>query len=677
MTETDYSTLKIILKHILKNNINYDPLFSAIERTNKLTDNVRNFIKAYFLYLFDFEKPFPIITDEFVRMVYKTLSLKPSRGRAMTQENNGLFMLLTKFKEEVYSFTTLFNEINAAELDSIIGYEITTYITNLENNIISNFLKSVKFYVRFQIGKFHDILIANVSKDFSSQELTNYKKELKKSLNDVIYDLIFNVDSTFKSGKTYHKWIIKHRKMLFPEEFDISYSYDIAASPQKYIKYIMNINRKLEESGQKQFVCFPLRHSMIDKSITIDTSSIIKLLIITEYGKETKQKYLNKVMEYRDYLWKRFFRLSKPIFTRKNYKFDYAISTNGYEVNIRYIKHAAYEKKEQEKKRMSKGRTQAKNNRINNIVVEKKIKEKVKIKNNKNEKEKALPEFRYVDELTDTEKNRIKNGKRIYIDPGKIRILTMEDETEKGLKYSCGQRLKETKRLEYQKKREKYAKDHGINKMQEMLTDYTARTSYLDRFIAYVSTKNIVKQSLYWRYNVNPLYKKLQWYSYINKQRSEARLIKRIKEEYGNNPVIFIGDWSETMPIKRISTPGIGMRRLLAKHFELYLVDEYNSSKLNYKTEEPCENLYLKIANKKGEKILRRIHSILTYQMSNKRIGCINRDINAVKNIKKIVESELNGSGRPEKYKRKINKKAENLQSKGDLGCQISACSQS
>ena len=152
---------------------------------------------------------------------------------------------------------------------------------------------------------------------------------------------------------------------------------------------------------------------------------------------------------------------------------------------------------------------------------------------------------------------------------------------------------------------------------------------------------------MYESYN-GDFYKKLEWFGYIDKQRSDANFIKNIKAKYGSNITIIIGDWSETMAIKRISMPGKHLRRLLAAHFPVYLLDEFNTSKLNHVTEEACENLEL-VVEINGENKSRRLHSVLTYKMQNGRKGCINRDINAVKNMRKIVKSLMEGKGRPAK----------------------------
>ena len=50
--------------------------------------------------------------------------------------------------------------------------------------------------------------------------------------------------------------------------------------------------------------------------------------------------------------------------------------------------------------------------------------------------------------------------------------------------------------------------------------------------------------------------------------------------------------------------------------------------------------------------IERKIHSILRYQTESKRMGCINRDENAVNNMIKIVNTYLLNKTRLEKFRR-------------------------
>lgn len=147
---------------------------------------------------------------------------------------------------------------------------------------------------------------------------------------------------------------------------------------------------------------------------------------------------------------------------------------------------------------------------------------------------------------------------------------------------------------------------------------------------------------------------KNQFYGYINKKKAETDLIRKIKKTFGINPIICYGDWSIGQQMRGfISTPNIGLKRKLSEHFKIYNLDEFRTSKLNYKTDEVTDNLYLldKI------NIPRKLHSVLTFKAENNRKECINRDVNAVNNMIKLVNYYLqNNEGlennRPIKFRR-------------------------
>ena len=125
----------------------------------------------------------------------------------------------------------------------------------------------------------------------------------------------------------------------------------------------------------------------------------------------------------------------------------------------------------------------------------------------------------------------------------------------------------------------------------------------------------------------------------------------------GKETIIMIGDWSIPKQMRNfISTPNISLKRKLAKRFKVYNVDEYKTSCINYKTYGRNENIYL--PDKEGT--YRKIHKILTYKQSNGRLGCINRDINGVCNIREIVNHYLRTGKRKEEFRREKEKKVSN-----------------
>jgi len=50
----------------------------------------------------------------------------------------------------------------------------------------------------------------------------------------------------------------------------------------------------------------------------------------------------------------------------------------------------------------------------------------------------------------------------------------------------------------------------------------------------------------------------------------------------------------------------------------------------------------------------REVHSILTYRTDNNGQGCIGRDLNAVRNMKLLVETFLENKGRPLNFRRGV-----------------------
>ena len=129
-------------------------------------------------------------------------------------------------------------------------------------------------------------------------------------------------------------------------------------------------------------------------------------------------------------------------------------------------------------------------------------------------------------------------------------------------------------------------------------------------------------------------------------------MLNKISKKFSDTHIIIIGDWSIGKQMRNfISTPNLTLKRKLKERFKVYNIDEFRTSCLCYKTEKLCENLYLKFEKDPKQKE-RKIHSILTYQMENKRKGCINRDKNGCKNIQKIFNNYMEYGERPVRYRR-------------------------
>jgi hypothetical protein len=649
-----------------------------------LTTYAYQFIKSYILHCYDNKIEFPNINEYFVRFVFKVFCIEAPRGRALTDENQKIFDTLTEFYNAKFANANI-KKVDGANLDCVIGYSITEMITAIKNNIMLRFIsrvngyvnKSFKPYINEEISKLEDnINKKKHNKKDKQKQICDKRKELKEEIKLIKSDLLDNNEQLI-SNKKFHEWILKERSSLFPKEYNTSYAYDVHLNPLKYLKHTIYIAKTLEAKEIKSFNILPLRRSFVEKSIVIDTSSVVKLIPT----KNKKQNLLDNIMEKTELIWSSVFRTELKIFRKFNknkncpYQFDYYIVTNGYEVGIRYIKKECVKSKNEQKLKMSEGRKKAfkekkicKEEKKEYVIKEKRVQNKKEPKPKPKQKPKkktqkikkvGKTEIRYVEDLTKEERDRLLKEKKAYFDPGVIRILTGVDDNNKVFKYSCSQRLHETKRLLYQEKTETYKRDNDLDKMEKELKEYNSKTCDMTKFMEYVCKKNENMNAVGELYNSEKAkFKQYEWYASINRQRSENKLIENIKKTYGEDVILIIGDWDKkNMPIKRISTPGASILRLLSEHFEVYLVNEYNTSKLCYVTEEETENLVIRKSEAitlEDQEESKKLHSVLTYKMENNRMGCINRDINGAKNMRKVVLHILETGERPEKYRKKI-----------------------
>ena len=632
-------------------------LQNAILRANSITSKTYFLMRIWLLHKYHSNQEIPELTEDTIAMCMKSI-LIPSSG-PKPQGNNAV--LLLEFIQ-LHSFPLE----DGSNLSAILNYYTTTMITAIENNIKMRFFDYVN---RFVTSYFKH----------QCQEQWNdksFKKQFYKEIHLVKNDILHN---TLTCDEKYHQWLQEYRHKIVPSTYNINYHYDIKETPYKYVKHMIFMCLELEKLERKSFQFFPLQTNMIPRHIQIDTKALVELLVDTEKhqslldmwitqpkvikdgknkGKpknKTKADLYNCLEENKEFIWHQFFDIKH---TRKNYVFDYTIITDGYATSLRFL-HNDFVEEEQAKKDKRKAGKKA----LNGLSGD----EKEKIKADKLQKQRELtnkkreenkpkpkpvkkeekPEFPYIDEVP---KEQLE-GKHIFIDPGKRSLFSMMDDDGNFFSYTNSQYLKETKRLKYHALLKNYKKKIGISVIEEELNQYSAKTCDLDKFQRYVTKKLQINEE------VAPLYRdtkfrQYKWYAYINKKRTEDTMVNKIVKKYSSDHKIIIGDWSIGKQMRNfISTPNLTLKRKLRKGFQVYNIDEFRTSCLSYQTEEMCENLYLKFKKDKHKK-LRKIHSILTYQMENNRKGCMNRDKNGCKNIQKVFQSYLATGERPEKYRR-------------------------
>jgi len=101
-----------------------------------------------------------------------------------------------------------------------------------------------------------------------------------------------------------------------------------------------------------------------------------------------------------------------------------------------------------------------------------------------------------------------------------------------------------------------------------------------------------------------------------------------------------------------IPAPNIGFKKLLLKRFEIFEINEYNTSKLYNKTFKELENVSV-ITNKHKK----HLHEILTPKEKTERRIFVNRDKNACKNILYLGKYFLENQLRPKEFSPKPKEK--------------------
>lgn len=663
-----YRTMKCPFVDIIKNKKNICKIFDTVQRTHKLVIHTYQFLRLWILDYYHHNKQLPTIDENTIRMCFKVLLLD-SRGPKPKGTNLLLLNEFEQFYKNEYSKLEYDNKIDGNNLSQILGYCATDMLTNIENNIKQNFVKYVKRFVNSSFKK-------SINEQLNK---TKNKKELEKQLYEELYEIKQDLlNETLKSKEKYHEWINKHKNNIFPKSYEKLHMSDIRLNPQNYIKCMIYMCLELEKIEVKSFQFFPLRTDIAPKYISIDTKSIIEILVDSN-----KNEYLGNIEKYKKILWNKYFKLNDPIFQQKNYSFNYMISTDCFATSIQLINNNAIEKDNQKKQNMKhkkvemmeicKGLTQQeKEEHKLKLKQQQKELQREKIKKMKEQykllpkeeqqkikdkyKKKEYIEFPYLEELNEEQFNKLKNSTRIVCDCGKRSLLFMLDNKGNKFNYTNKQYIHETKRLKYQRLLQNYKNKNNIDTIENKLTDYNSKSCTYETFKTFIRNKNKINEQLFKKYE-NQIFRKYKWYSFINKKKTISKLVKNIKNIFGNNSIYCFGDWSIGMDKRgeqmkyMISTPNITLQRQLSEHLTIYTIDEFRTSMLHYKTEQKTDNLC--VPDKKG--IMRNLHSVLTCQMENKRIGCINRDENAVKNMQKIVNCFIKDKSRPIKFRRNFD----------------------
>jgi len=302
----------------------------------------------------------------------------------------------------------------------------------------------------------------------------------------------------------------------------------------------------------------------------------------------------------------------------------------------------------------------------NKKINDKKLKDMFKNKNN---------EYMKIDTMSNKYLKIVDKLNWCVIDPGINTIFSILSKDGK-TRYNYSKKF-HNNRMSFYKINKKMIKikKEKIIKIENELSKENKRmktSNDFEIFKEYYNKKMLIHKELELLYNDERL-NKLKWNLFVNEKRSENMIIDDIKNKFGNDVVLILGDWSMNKSfIKGISsTPNKKITRILENNFITLKINEYRTSIINNRLEVKCENyinkydskykkikdVYLleKIKDKDNDKYLklkkdRPIHKILVCKANEKLNEYVDRDINATKNMRNIVKSYINTNYRPKSF---------------------------
>jgi len=299
-----------------------------------------------------------------------------------------------------------------------------------------------------------------------------------------------------------------------------------------------------------------LRTRIIPNYITLDTWSIINLFFETD-----KLYYLSNIKIKQKEIWNKFFKTNDKSFKKgEEYRFNYMIKTDGVGCSILFIKLDSN-------------------------------KEPIKVTKNKLKKMEVLKknDTKYIEDQPKIAE-LIGNKNYVCIDPNLSDLMYCQDKNGTKFRYTQNQRRLETRNKKYNKVIQKINTEtridgKSIKEIESELSNYNSKTCDFNKFIAYLKIKNKSNKKLLTQYQKH-VYRKLKWNRFINKQKSESKMIKNFENSFGNvkNTIVIVGDYDKGNNHMRGKEPCITkrIRYLLKNHgYKTYLINEYCTSKID------------------------------------------------------------------------------------------------
>lgn len=422
----------------------------AVLTGHKLVQHASHWIKLYALHM----KPeLPQLDQKFIMCVFKTICTKATnKGRPPNEETKALMEKLTAFHHTRYEPLMLGEVITLnSNYENMLKYLADSMVTVYETNIKQHFVEYVERFVNVVLDK-----KARINSLASKEEKRAFVSELRQYKTLVL--------SNSRQGLP--PQLLPHAAHIVPQRAfkKDSLLYDLQCYPQDYVGSMIYMMEIVEERDQAIYNLFPLRSGYIPKYVSLDTWTVVNVLLPKGIPGYTKPSLLSggNMKENEENIWSACFKTDMRLFRKKNYKFDHRISTDGVGVSILLIN--------REKKKKKKGGE------------------------GKDEQVKEP----YLYELGENEMKTYRTKNKVGIDPNMDDIIFCSGKNQEGsmqhFRYTRSQRRVETKTKKYRKIHEELKKEEKIDgktveEWQTTLSVFKKKTLNFEYFSDYVESQ--------------------------------------------------------------------------------------------------------------------------------------------------------------------------------------------
>ena len=241
------------------------------------------------------------------------------------------------------------------------------------------------------------------------------------------------------------------------------------------------------------------------------------------------------------------------------------------------------------------------------------------------------------------------------IDPGVRCLITSYDTNDKVIQVSTREYRHKSKMISACKKRENwYKRWEHYEEWKLIPTIKTSKTSVMKEYFKYV----FPRLRIFTEFHIEKGFRNLNFASYCRSKATLAKICERIsgvtKKTKNVKTLVGFGDYSQQHGLVKShpTTPILRLKKELRRYCKVVDIDEYKTSK----TCSSCNKeivLYRNRIQRKKMGVLEpiakmtNIHSVIRCKHNECKLCCMDRDINASKNILGLLLNQYRGEERP------------------------------